>query len=125
MTGSGAPTAGFVYKLVEVDGRAVAKRSEDKVDPRRPQDRGAPAPVDRHGHRGGRAARRASPSARDGDRALQAADGARRRPLLDVPTLDESRAHLKRVLTTLPWQGSGALEGRARHPHHLRGAHRP
>ena len=30
MTGSGAPAAGFVYKLVEVEGRAVAKRSEDK-----------------------------------------------------------------------------------------------
>ena len=30
VTGSGAPTAGFVYKLVEVDGRPVAKRSEHK-----------------------------------------------------------------------------------------------
>ena len=30
VTGSGAPTAGLVYKLVEVDGRPVAKRSEDK-----------------------------------------------------------------------------------------------
>ena len=31
VTGSGAPTAGFVYKLVEVDGRPVAKRSEHKA----------------------------------------------------------------------------------------------
>ncbi|MFZ4720001.1 MAG: nicotinate phosphoribosyltransferase [Ilumatobacteraceae bacterium] len=30
-TGSGAPTAGFVYKLVEVDGRPVAKRSDQKA----------------------------------------------------------------------------------------------
>ena len=30
VTGSGAPTAGLVYKLVEVDGRPVAKRSEHK-----------------------------------------------------------------------------------------------
>ena len=30
VTGSGAPTAGFVYKLVDVDGRPVAKRSEHK-----------------------------------------------------------------------------------------------
>jgi len=30
VTGSGAPTAGLVYKLVEVDGRSVAKRSEGK-----------------------------------------------------------------------------------------------
>jgi nicotinate phosphoribosyltransferase len=32
-TGSGRPTAGLVYKLVEVEGRAVAKRSEGKTDP--------------------------------------------------------------------------------------------
>ncbi|WP_051054375.1 nicotinate phosphoribosyltransferase [Frankia sp. QA3] len=31
VTGSGAPTAGFVYKLVEVDGVAVAKRSVGKT----------------------------------------------------------------------------------------------
>src|SRR5699024_6182699 len=30
VTGSGAPTAGLVYKLVEVDGVPVAKRSRDK-----------------------------------------------------------------------------------------------
>jgi nicotinate phosphoribosyltransferase len=31
VVGSGAPTAGMVYKLVEVDGRPVAKRSEHKA----------------------------------------------------------------------------------------------
>ncbi len=31
VTGSGSPTAGFVYKLVEVDGRPVAKRSAGKA----------------------------------------------------------------------------------------------
>ena len=31
VVGSGAPTAGFVYKLVDVDGRPVAKRSENKA----------------------------------------------------------------------------------------------
>ena len=31
VTGSGAPTAGMVYKLVEVEGRPVAKRSENKA----------------------------------------------------------------------------------------------
>ena len=31
VTGSGAPTAGMVYKLVEVDGRPVVKRSENKA----------------------------------------------------------------------------------------------
>ena len=52
VTGSGAPTAGMVYKLVEVDGRPVAKRSSTRR-PRRPEDRAAPAPGDRHRHRGG------------------------------------------------------------------------
>jgi nicotinate phosphoribosyltransferase len=31
VTGSGAPAAGFVYKLVEVEGRPVQKRSADKT----------------------------------------------------------------------------------------------
>src|SRR5699024_4922538 len=31
VTGSGAPTANMVYKLVEVEGRPVAKRSEHKA----------------------------------------------------------------------------------------------
>ncbi len=33
VTGSGRPTAGLVYKLVEIEGRAVAKHSEGKSDP--------------------------------------------------------------------------------------------
>lgn len=31
VTGSGHPTAGMVYKLVEIDGRSVSKRSENKI----------------------------------------------------------------------------------------------
>lgn len=31
VTGSGHPTAGMVYKLVEIDGRRVSKKSKDKV----------------------------------------------------------------------------------------------
>ena len=54
--------------------------------------------------------RRAPPSAREGDRALQH-PMVRGGELLDVPTLDESRAHLKRVLTTLPWQGLALSKG--------------
>jgi len=42
VTGSGAPTAGFVYKLVEVDGRPVHKTSTGKAT------RGGPADVLRH-----------------------------------------------------------------------------
>jgi nicotinate phosphoribosyltransferase len=31
--------------------------------------------------------------------------------LLDVATLDESRDHLRQVLTTLPWQGLALSKG--------------
>ena len=55
VTGSGAPTAGLVYKLVEVDGRPVAKRSASKESRGGAQVGGAPAQADRHGGRGGRA----------------------------------------------------------------------
>ena len=85
VTGSGAPTAGFVYKLVEVEGRAVAKRSEDKstrggrkTAVRRHRSTG-------HGHRGGRAAagrsrRRARATARCSTRWSAAAPCSTYRP---------------------------------------------
>ena len=109
VTGSGAPTAGFVYKLVEVEGRAVAKRSEDKSTRG-----GRKTAVRRHRSTGTATEEvvrpQGPPSARDGDRALQH-PMVRGGELLDVPTLDESRAHLKRVLTTLPWQGLALSKG--------------
>ena len=52
VVGSGVPTAGLVYKLVEVDGRPVAKRSEHKAEHRWPQARLPPAPGLGHRHRG-------------------------------------------------------------------------
>jgi nicotinate phosphoribosyltransferase len=104
VTGSGAPTAGFIYKLVEVDGRPVAKRSEDKVTYG-----GRKTAVRRH-RASGTAVQEAlrsqePPEGRDGDRALQVAfiKGGELAP--DVATLEQSRAHLKRVLTTVPWEG--------------------
>ena len=109
VTGSGAPTAGFVYKLVEVEGRAVAKRSEDKST------RGGRKTAVRRHRATGTATEevvriQGQPSAREGDRALQQ-PMVRGGTMLDVPTLDESRAHLKRVLTTLPWQGLALSKG--------------
>jgi nicotinate phosphoribosyltransferase len=109
VTGSGAPAAGFVYKLVEVEGRAVAKRSEDKST------RGGRKTAVRRHRSSGTATEevlrpRGAPSAQEGDRALQ-------RPLVregqpqDVPTLDESREHLRHVLTTLPWEGLALSKG--------------
>jgi nicotinate phosphoribosyltransferase len=104
VTGSGAPTAGFVYKLVEVDGRPVAKRSENKATAG-----GRKTAVRRHRSTGTATEEVVSaggaPEARSGDRALQ-------RPLLrggepagDIGTLDEAREHQRMVMTTIPWDG--------------------
>lgn len=109
VTGSGAPTAGFVYKLVEVEGRAVAKRSEDKMT-----HGGKKTAVRRHKPTGTATEEvihsQGGPEPRDGDRALQV-PFAREGKLLDLPSLDESRAHLRHVMTTLPWQGLALSKG--------------
>ena len=109
VTGSGAPTAGFVYKLVEVEGRAVAKRSEDKLS-----HGGRKTAVRRHRPTGTATEEvvrsQGTPRAQDGDRALQVPMVRSGEPLA-VPTLDESRAHLQQVLTTLPWQGLALSRG--------------
>jgi nicotinate phosphoribosyltransferase len=110
VTGSGAPTAGMVYKLVEVDGRPVAKRSQDK------QSRG--------GRKYGLRRHRATGTATEevvrtgtlgelgpGERALQVPlmrDGKR---VDDLPTLAESREHLRRTLVTVPWDGMKLSRG--------------
>ena len=66
VTGSGAPTAGLVYKLVEVDGRPVVKRSENKatvggrktaVRRHKPTGTATEEIVVSHGHPGAAAAR--------------------------------------------------------------------
>ncbi len=109
VTGSGAPTAGFVYKLVEVEGRAVAKRSEDKLS-----HGGRKTAVRRHRPTGTATEEvvrsQGTPRAQDGDRALQVPMVRSGEPLA-VPTLDESRAHLQQALTTLPWQGLALSRG--------------
>jgi nicotinate phosphoribosyltransferase len=104
VVGSGAPTAGFVYKLVEVDGRPVAKRSENKPT------------------RGGRktALRAYKPTGtaieeivvvgtataqEDGHRLMQRPFVRAGQRVEDVPTLEHSRAHLRAATVTLPWDG--------------------
>jgi nicotinate phosphoribosyltransferase len=105
VTGSGAPTAGMVYKLVEVDGRPVAKRSESKES------------------RGGRksAIRRYKPT---GTAIEEVVHHATNPPALGphdrvvpiplvrggeqvpgLPTLEESREHLRAALVSVPWEG--------------------
>jgi len=109
VTGSGAPTAGFVYKLVEVEGRSVAKRSEDKVT-----HGGRKTAVRRHRSTGTATEEvvraQGVPDTRAGDRTLQV-PFVRSGEVLDRPTLTESRDHLRHVLTTLPWQGLALSRG--------------
>jgi len=123
VTGSGAPTAGFIYKLVEVEGRPVAKRSEDKVS------RGGHKTAVRRHRASGTATEevvraQAAPDAREGDRALQVRYVAGGEPL-DVPSLDASRDHLARVLTTLPWEGLALSKGDPAIPTTYEGTERP
>ena len=104
VTGSGAPTAGFIYKLVEVEGRAVVKRSVDKAT-----HGGRKTAVRRHRATGTATAEvihpQGSPAAEPGDRPLQVpfvVDGKR---VDGLPTLDEARAHLAATMQTVPWEG--------------------
>ena len=111
VTGSGAPTASLVYKLVEVDGRPVAKRSASKesrggaksavrrykptgtaveevvhrtVEPVElgPYDRVVPVPLMRGGE-----------------------------PVDVLPTLEQSREHLRTALVSVPWEGLKLSKG--------------
>ena len=105
VTGSGAPTAGMVYKLVEVDGRPVEKRSENKSHGGR-KSRHTAAPGHRHRHRGivhpgGRADRRASPST-TGCCRCRWSGPARVESCRPWP---QSREHRGATLVTLPWEG--------------------
>ena len=80
------PTAGLVYKLVEVDGRPVVKRSENKAHRRRPQGRGAPAQADRHRDRGGRRVAGRRPDRQPNDRSLQRSFVVDGEPVATCPT---------------------------------------
>ncbi len=110
VTGSGAPTAGMVYKLVEVDGRPVAKRSEHKVT-----HGGRKVAIRRHKPTGTATEEvvcsGGPPAPRDGDRALQIPllrDGER---VPGLPTLAESRDHRRRTMVTVPWEGLKLSKG--------------
>jgi nicotinate phosphoribosyltransferase len=104
--GSGAPTAGLVYKLVEVDGRAVAKRSEHKAS------RGGRKWAHRRHKVTGTAIEEIiGVGPRPEDAAALQVELVRAGNRLDRTTLDDARARLRDALVTLPWDGLKLSKG--------------
>ncbi|GAB3171579.1 nicotinate phosphoribosyltransferase [Micromonospora palomenae] len=103
VTGSGAPTVGLVYKLVEVDGRPVVKRSEHKATIG-----GRKVAVRRHKPTGTATEEiivpQGVPDRQPNDRLLQRSFIVDGEPVT-LPSLDESREHLRQCLISIPWEG--------------------
>ncbi len=105
VTGSGVPTAGMVYKLVEVDGQPVAKRSASKITRG-----GAKSALRRHDDTGTALEevvflRGRQPEPRPDDKLLPVPLLRDGQPVGRLPTLQESREHVAAALTTLPADG--------------------
>jgi nicotinate phosphoribosyltransferase len=100
VTGSGAPTAGMVYKLVEVDGRPVAKRSEHKNTVG-----GRKSAVRRHKPTGTAVEEILSTGTPPSDARLLQVPLVQAGEPAPLPTLAESRDRLRAALVTLPWEG--------------------
>ena len=107
VTGSGAPTAGLVYKIVEVDGHPVAKRSRNKAS-----NGGAKKAVRTHRSTGTAIEEivypyhAAKPDTGKLDTLELDIPLMRDGEVLDgLPTLEESRTYLARQLVSLPWEG--------------------
>lgn len=113
VTGSGAPTAGMVYKLVEVAGRPVAKRSTHK------QTQGGEKRAARLAKSTGtiveevlyRPGTEPTVPARLSRTDLQLPLVRGGEPTGELPDLAASRAHLARALISLPWEGLGLSHG--------------
>ncbi|NUT52918.1 MAG: nicotinate phosphoribosyltransferase [Saccharothrix sp.] len=105
VTGSGAPTAGMVYKLVEVDGRPVAKRSSHK------ESRGGRKGALRRHKETGTALEEVvfpheqAPSTGEHDRLLAVPLIRAGRRVEGLDTLAQSRERLRAALVTVPWEG--------------------
>ncbi|MFG1608774.1 nicotinate phosphoribosyltransferase [Actinoplanes sp. NPDC049265] len=103
VTGSGAPTAGLVYKLVEVEGRPVVKRSENKATVG-----GRKTAVRRHKPTGTATEEivvpQGVPDHESNDRLLQRSfvAGGEIQP---AAALAEGREHLRQCLISIPWEG--------------------
>jgi len=110
VTGSGSPTAGMVYKLVEVDGRPVAKRSSHKESRA-----GRKAALRRHKPTGTALeevvyVRGAAVSEGPHDRQLHVPLMRGGEPV-ELPTLEESRQRVREGLVSLPWEGLKLSQG--------------
>ena len=111
VTGSGSPTAGMVYKLVEVDGRPVAKRSSHKESKG-----GRKAALRRHKPTGTALeevvyAEGAEVERGEHDRELVSPLLRGGQPVADRPTLEESRQQVRDGLVSLPWEGLKLSQG--------------
>ncbi len=104
VTGSGAPTADMVYKLVEVDGRPVAKRSEHKASVG-----GRKSALRAHKPSGTAVeeivSTRPGVEPDEGQRLLQTPLVRAGEAVSGLPTLAQARDHLREVTVTLPWDG--------------------
>jgi nicotinate phosphoribosyltransferase len=115
VTGSGAPTAGMVYKLVEVDGRPVAKRSEHKASV------GGRKCALRAYKPTGTATEEiivagASPEPGPNERLLQIPLIRAGEPVAGLPALDDARERLRAATISLPWDGLKLSRGEAAIP---------
>ncbi|MCQ9353206.1 nicotinate phosphoribosyltransferase [Corynebacterium sp. 153RC1] len=107
VTGSGQPTAGMVYKLVEVDGHPVAKRSRNKG-----MMGGTKRAVRTHRQSGTAVEELVFPFHHEIPQVGSLNSYELTVPLMrdgkiveGQPTLEESRAYLASQLVTLPWEG--------------------
>src|SRR5690606_32272303 len=104
VTGSGACTAGLVYKLVEVDGAPVVKRSERKATIG-----GRKTAVRRHKPTGTATEEvvvsRGTPPPAPHDRLLQRPFLIRGEPVPDLPDLAAARELLRSGLVAVPLEG--------------------
>lgn len=111
VTGSGAPTCGMVYKIVERDGVAVAKASTGKGN-----DGGAKTVVRRHNRAGIMLSEDATiqgiPEAREHDLDLQI-PMVRGGEVQDVATLEQAREYHARAIKTLPREARKLSRGAA------------
>ena len=121
VTGSGAPTANLVYKLVEVDGRPVVKRSEHKSTVG-----GRKTAVRRHKPTGTATEEivvsRGDCDPQPHDRPLQRPFVRSGAAVPDGPTLEQARDHMRASLISIPWEGLKLSAGDPAIPVHLRGA---